>query len=249
MSLVGKVAIVTGAGQGIGRGIALKLAERGADVAIADINPNTANAVADEIKAMGRRSIAVETDVASNSSVNRMVQQVLTNLGTVDILVNNAGYTPPTTNPFFKENEELWSKVIAVCYIGMVYCCRAVVDTMIAKTYGKIISITSDAARVGQSGQAVYSGAKSAVAAFSKAISVELASYNINVNCVAPGATNTQAFASASPEMKEDAAKKYPLRRVAEIDDIANAVAFLASDEASFITGQQLSVSGGYTRL
>jgi 2-hydroxycyclohexanecarboxyl-CoA dehydrogenase len=249
MSFEGKVAIVTGAGQGIGRGIALKLAKNGANVAIADLNMDTANVVAAEVKALGRKSIAVKTDVASSASVNQMVQQVLANLGTIDILVNNAGYVAPAMTPFTKENEEYWSKVIAICYTGMVYCCKAVVDTMIAKKYGKIVSITSDAARVGQSGQAVYSGAKGAVAAFSKAISVELARYNINVNCVAPGATNTPAFAAAPLEMKEAAAKIYPLRRVAEIDDIANAVAFLASDEAGFVTGQQLSVSGGYTRM
>ena len=249
MKFEGKVAIVTGAGQGIGRGIALKLAQEGASVAIADLNPETANQVANEIKKMGRKAIAVQTDVTSSASVNQMVQQVLDTFGTVDILVNNAGYVAPKMTPFNKETEDYWDKVIDVCYKGVILCCLAVVDTMIAKKSGKIVSITSDAARVGQSGQAVYSGAKGAVAAFSKAISVELARYNINVNCVAPGATNTPAFASAPPEMREAAAKIYPLRRVAEIEDIANAVAFLASDEASFITGQQLSVSGGYTRM
>lgn len=248
MGFEGKVAIVTGAGQGIGKGIALKLAQKGCNVAIADLNLDTSNAVAKEIIALGRKSIAIKTDVSSSASVNQMVQQVLANLGTVDILVNDAGYVAPMMTPFIKETEEYWNKVISICYTGMVYCCKAVADTMIAKKYGKIVSITSDAARVGQSGQAVYSGAKGAVAAFSKAIAVELARYNINVNCVAPGATNTPAFAAAPAEMREAAAKMYPLRRVAEIDDIANAVTFLASDDASFITGQHLSVSGGYTR-
>jgi 2-hydroxycyclohexanecarboxyl-CoA dehydrogenase len=249
MGFEGKVAIVTGAGQGIGRGIALKLAQRGANVAVADLNLDTATAVAKEIQALGRKSLAIKTDVASSPSVSQMVQQVLAGFGTIDILINNAGYVAPAMTPFIKETEDYWNKVISICYTGMVYCCKAVSDSMIAKKYGKIVSITSDAARVGQSGQAVYSGAKGAVAAFSKAISVELARYNINVNCVAPGATNTPAFAAAPAEMKEAAAKMYPLRRVAEIEDIANAVTFLASDEAAFITGQQLSVSGGYTRM
>jgi 2-hydroxycyclohexanecarboxyl-CoA dehydrogenase len=120
---------------------------------------------------------------------------------------------------------------------------------MIAKKSGKIVNIASEAARVGQQGQAVYSGAKGGVVAFAKAIAKELARYNINVNCVAPGATNTPAFAAAPAEMREAAAKIYPLRRVAEVEDIANAVGFLASDEASFITGQVLSVSGGYTMI
>lgn len=249
MKLEGKVAIVTGAGQGIGRGIALKLAQEGASVAIADLNLETANQAADELKGLGHKAIAVQTDVSSSASVNQMVQQVLDSFGTVDILVNNAGYVSPMMTPFIKETEEYWEKVIGICYTGMILCSRAVVDTMIAKKSGKIVSITSDASKVGQSGQAVYSGAKGAVAAFSKAISVELARYNINVNCVAPGATNTPAFAQAPQEVKDAAAKMYPLRRVAEVQDIANAVAFLASDEASFITGQNLSVSGGYTRL
>jgi 2-hydroxycyclohexanecarboxyl-CoA dehydrogenase len=249
MRLEGKVAIVTGGGQGIGRGIALKLAQEGADVCIADLNQETAGTVADEIKALGRKAIAVKTDITVSEQVNKMVQQVVSDLSTVDILVNNAGYVAPMMTPFVKETEDYWNKVIAVCYTGMVLCCKAAADVMIEKKSGKIVSITSDAARIGQSGQAVYSGAKGAVAAFSKAISVELARYNINVNCVAPGATNTPAFQQAPQEMRDAAAKMYPFRRVAEVEDIANAIVFLVSDESSFITGQQLSVSGGYTRM
>jgi len=249
MEFEGKVAIVTGAGQGIGRGIALKLAQKGVSLVIADLNPETANVVAGEIKELGRQSIAIQTDVVSSTSVNQMVKQVLDNFGTVDILVNNAGYVAPKMTPFFNETEEYWDKVIAVCLKGVILCSRAVVDTMMEKNSGKIVSIASDAARVGQQGQAGYSGAKGGVVGFSKAIARELARYKINVNCVAPGATNTPAFAAAPVEMREAAAKIYPLRRVAEVEDIANAVVFLCSDEASFITGQTLSVSGGYTMI
>jgi 2-hydroxycyclohexanecarboxyl-CoA dehydrogenase len=247
MKLKDKVAIVTGGGQGIGEGIAMKLAREGAHVAIADLNLETANAVAEKVKALGCKAIGIQTDVTSSASVNAMVQQVVSALGTVDILVNNAGYVAPMMRNFTKETEDYWNQVIAVCLNGVIYCSRAVVDTMIAKQSGKIISIASDAARVGQQGQAVYSGAKGGVVAFSKAIAKELARYNINVNCIAPGATNTPAFQQAPAEMREAAAKIYPLRRVAEVEDIANAVAFLASDEAAFITGQIISVSGGYT--
>lgn len=247
MKLTDKVAIVTGGGQGIGEGIALKLAREGANVAIADLNLETANGVAKKISELGRNSIAIQTDVTKSVSVNAMAQEVISKLGTIDILVNNAGYVAPMMRNFTKETEEYWNQVIAVCLNGVIFCSRAVVDIMIAKESGKIISIASDAARVGQQGQAVYSGAKGGVVAFSKAIAKELARYKINVNCVAPGATNTPAFQQAPAEMREAAAKIYPLRRVAEVEDIANAVAFLASDDASFITGQILSVSGGYT--
>lgn len=249
MKLKEKAAIVTGAGQGIGEGIALKLAQMGANIVIADLNPETATSVAEKVKGLGRKAMAIETDVTISASVNQMVQKVLDELGTIDILVNNAGYVAPMMTPFIKENEEYWNKVIAVCLNGVILCSRAVVDTMIEKKSGKIVSIASDAARVGQYGQAVYSGAKGGVVAFSKAIARELARYNITVNCVAPGATNTPAFAKAPQEMREAAAKIYPLKRVAEVEDIANAVAFLASDEAAFITGQTLSVSGGYTMI
>ncbi len=249
MRLKDKVAIVTGAGQGIGEGIARKLASEGARVAIADLNVKTATAVAEEIKAAGGEAIAVETDVTSTASVNRMVEQVTAAFGTVDILVNNAGFVAPAMTPFTKETEDYWNKVIGVCLNGVIFCSRAVADVMMAKKSGKIVNIASDAARVGQQGQAVYSGAKGGVVAFAKAIAKELARYNINVNCVAPGATNTPAFAAAPAEMREAAAKIYPLRRVAEVEDIANAVTFLASDEAAFITGQVLSVSGGYTMI
>ena len=247
MKLKDKVAIVTGGGQGIGEGIAMKLAREGAHVAIADLNLETANAVAEKVKALGCKAIGVQTDVTSSASVNAMVQKVISELGTIDILVNNAGYVAPMMRNFTKETEDYWNQVIAVCLNGVILCSRAVVDTMIEKKGGKIVNIASDAARVGQQGQAVYSGAKGGVVAFAKAIAKELARYNINVNCIAPGATNTPAFQQAPAEMREAAAKIYPLRRVAEVEDIANAVAFLASDEAAFITGQIISVSGGYT--
>lgn len=249
MILKDKVAIVTGGGQGIGETICLTLAEKGANIAIADLNEETASGVTKKIAAMGRKALAIKTDVADSSSVNQMVEKVISELGGVDILVNDAGYVAPMMRRMVKEDEEYWDKVIAINFKGVILTSRAVIDHMMEKNSGKIVNIASDAARVGQFGQAVYSGAKGGVVAFSKAFAQEVAKYQINVNCVAPGATNTPAFAKAPPEMREAAAKIYPLKRVAETTDIANAVAFLASSDADFITGQTLSVSGGYTMI
>ena len=149
MKLKDKVAIVTGGGQGIGEGIALKLAREGAHVAIADMNLETANAVADKVKALGCKAIAVQTDVTNSASVNAMVQKVVSELGTVDILVNNAGYVAPMMRNFTKETEDYWNQVIAVCLNGVILCSRAVVDTMIEKKGGKIVNIASDAQELG----------------------------------------------------------------------------------------------------
>ena len=249
MDFKGKVAIVTGGGQGIGETISLNFAKLGADVAVFDLNMDTAGGAVAKIKAQGRKSIAVKCDVASSASVNAAVQQVIKDLGTVDILVNNAGFVNAAPSFFTKETEDYWKKIVDVCYFGVLFCCRAVLDTMIAKKSGKIVSIASDAGRVGQSGQAVYSGAKAGVIGFSKAIAKENARYMINVNCVAPGATGTPAFMQMPPEMRAKIADSYLFKRVAATQDIANGVAFLASEEASYITGQVLSVSSGYTMI
>ena len=249
MDFEGKVAIVTGAGQGIGKEIATKLAQQGANVALVDLNPETANDVAREIKELGRKAIAIKADVSSSTQVNQMVEQVLSNFGTIDILVNNAGFVSSQPAPFTQETEEYWDKVIAVCLKGVILCSRAVLDAMMAKKGGNIVNIGSDAGRVGQPGQAVYSGAKGGVIAFTKALAKEVARYAIRVNCVSPGATNTPAFQQAPPEVREGAIKACPLRKVAEPEDIANAVMFLCSSKANHVTGQVLSVSGGYTMV
>ena len=176
-------------------------------------------------------------------------RDVLKEFGTIDILVNNAGYVIPEQSWFKDETADYWDKVIDVCYKGTIYCSRAVLDTMIEKKNGKICSIASDAARVGQRGQAVYSGAKGAVIAFSKALAQEVAYYKINVNCVCPGATRTPGMDSMPKEMQEKIAKSYLFRRVAEPLDIANVVCFLTSELSEYMTGQTLSVSSGYTMI
>jgi 2-hydroxycyclohexanecarboxyl-CoA dehydrogenase len=243
----GKVAIITGAGQGIGEGIATYLAELGANIAIVEINMEKANAVVNKIKGLGRKAIAVNADVTSFDDMKRMASEVVSGLGDIHILVNNAGYVKPAQSYFIQEDVPYWQKVISVCYNGVIYCTRAVLDHMIEKKYGKIISIASDAGRVGQRGQAVYSGAKGGVIAFSKALAQEVARYNINVNCVSPGATWGPGMETMPKEMQEKIANSYLFRRLAYPKDHANAIAFLASDKSNYITGQTISVSSGYT--
>jgi 2-hydroxycyclohexanecarboxyl-CoA dehydrogenase len=247
MSFEGKVVIVTGGGQGIGKGIALHFGRLGANVAIAELNMQTGSEVAKEIQGMGRKAIVVKADVANYDDAQNMAKQVINEMGGIDILVNNAGYVKPEQSLFMQEDTAYWQKVISVCYNGVIYCTQAVLEHMIEKKYGKIVSIASDAGRVGQQGQAVYAGAKGAVIAFSKSIAREVARYNINVNCVSPGATWGPGMETMPKEMQEKIAKSYLFRRLAQPEDHANAVAFLASDESNYLTGQTISVSSGYT--
>ncbi len=249
MEFADKVVIVTGGGQGMGEKIAMTFAKEGASVAVLDLNLDTAKAVADQIKADGGKSLAIKTDVGKKAEVDAAIKQVLDTFGTVDILVNNAGFVYAKPSKFWQEDEEYWNKVIDCCYKGVMFCCNAVLPTMMEKKSGKIVSIASDAAKVGQSGQTVYSGAKGAVVAFSKGLAKEVARYGINVNCVSPGATRTPAFAQMTPEMQSKISDSYLFKRVAEPEDIANAVVFLASSKSCYMTGQNLSVSSGYTMI
>jgi 2-hydroxycyclohexanecarboxyl-CoA dehydrogenase len=249
MEFEGKAVIVTGAGQGMGETIALTYANEGANVAVLDLNLDTAKAVVEKIKAAGRKGIAIKTDVGKKAEVDEAVKQVLDAFGTVDILVNNAGFVYAKPSLFWQEDEAYWNKVIDCCYKGVMFCCNAVLPTMIAKKSGKIVTIASDAAKVGQNGQVVYSGAKGAAVAFSKGLAKEVARYSINVNCVSPGATKTPAFAEMAPEMQKKISDSYLFRRVAYPEDIANAVLFLSSEKSCYITGQNLSVSSGYTMI
>lgn len=246
MKLKDKVAIVTGAGQGIGRAIALDLASEGAKVCVADLNPDTANKTAEEIKAMGREAIAFKVDVTDLAQCDKMVKETLTAFGCVDVLVNNVGWDKMEL--FINSDPATWEKVIAINLRGPINCFKAVLPSMIERKYGRIVSISSDAGRVGSSGEAVYSGAKGGVIAFSKTVAREVARYGITVNCVAPGPTDTAFFAAVAgdnPAIAEGLKKAIPLRRLAQPEDIAGAVAFFSSDKASYITGQVLSVSGG----
>ncbi|MBX6378829.1 MAG: glucose 1-dehydrogenase [Clostridia bacterium] len=244
----GKTAIVTGGASGIGRAIVLELAREGADVVIADIQEEAARQVAGEVAATGRRALPYRTDVTSSANVREMVAAALREFGKIDILVNVAGWDK--VEPFVQSTEETWDKVIAINLKGPIICARAVLDHMIERRYGKICSIASDAGRVGSSGEAVYSGAKGGVIAFSKTLAREMARYGINVNVVCPGPTDTPLFrdiASYQPKIAGALEKAIPMGRLGKPEDLAPAVVFLVSDQAGYITGQTLSVSGGLT--
>lgn len=250
MRLTNKVAIVTGAGRGIGRAIALTLAREGANLAITDIDVNTATAAAQEISGMEREAVAIKTDVTRSDQVSEMVRAVLEKFGAIDILVNNTGWDK--VEPFIKNSEETWDKIININLKGPILCTRAVLDHMIAKNSGKILNIASDAGRVGSTGEVVYSATKGGVIAFTKALAREMARYKINVNCVSPGPADTpllQEIASYNPKLVDALQRAIPFRRIAQPQEVANAVLFLVSNEADYITGQTLSVSGGLTMV
>jgi len=250
MDLNGKVAIVTGSGGGIGRAIALRLGSLGARVVVADIKMPGAQETVSLLDKAGAKGLALGTDITSLTQVQEMVRTALNTYGQLDILVNNAGWDK--IEPFIKNTPDFWDTVIAINLKGPINCTRAALDPMIAKKYGKIINISSDAGRVGSTGEAVYSACKGGIIAFTKTIAREMARYQINVNCVCPGPTQTPLLAEITKgetggKIIEAMTNAVPFRRLAQPEDLAGAVAFLASDEAAFITGQTLSVSGGLT--
>ncbi|WP_104110353.1 SDR family NAD(P)-dependent oxidoreductase [Arthrobacter sp. N199823] len=243
--LENKIAIVTGAGSGIGRGIAEKLAAEGATVVVGDINEAAANETAG---ALGNDSIGLVTDVTSRESVDAMVAAVTEKYGRIDILVNNAGWDK--VEPFLQSKVPDWDRVIAINLYGTLHCSQAVLAVMAEQGHGAVINIGSDAGRVGSSGEAVYSAAKGGIIAFTKTAAREMARNKVTVNCVCPGPADTPLFAGISaenPKLRDALERAIPLRRLAQPADLANAVAFFASDEAAYVTGQTLSVSGGLT--
>ena len=249
-SLNGKTAFVTGAGSGIGRAIARRLAGDGARVAATDVNLPGVEDTAQLIRDAGGDVVAVQTDVTDFEAVRRAVGHAKDALGRIDILVNNAGWD--RIEPFIENTPGLWDKLIAINLKGPIHCCRAVLDDMIAAGSGKIISISSDAARVGSTGEAVYAACKGGIVSFSKTLARELARHKINVNVICPGPTRTRLLeeVTGGPQgarIIEAMTRAVPFRRLGEPEEVAAAVAFFASPDADFITGQVLSVSGGLT--
>ena len=262
LDLAGKVVVVTGGGSNIGRAISLAFAREGSNIALAEIDEAQGKKVADQANAMGSggRCIVIKTDVTKLGEVEAMVKKTLEEFGKIDMLVNNVGWDKPQL--FTETDPEFWDKVMALNYRSDLNCIKAILPHMIERKSGSIISISSDAGRVGEFREAVYAGCKAGVIALSKAIAREVGRYGIRLNVVCPGVTvpSPEEMGEGSmwkgdiakmfaPEAQEKIAKTYPLRRLGTGQDIANAVLFLASDAASFITGQTLSVSGGYSMM
>ncbi|PLX40369.1 MAG: short-chain dehydrogenase [Deltaproteobacteria bacterium] len=259
LGLEGKTAIVTGGASNIGKAICMKFAQEGANVVVVDWDEAQAKAVSEEIAGMGKQAIAVKTDVTDDVQVNDMVAMVVEKYGNIDILVNSVGGT--LDDYFMKENKEKWAKTVNMNLWSVIHCTRSVLDRMVEQNSGSIVSVGSDAGRAGEFREAVYAASKGGVIAFSKSLAKELGRNGIRFNVVCPGLTppkpenmgkgsHWQAqIDTFTDEVLKKAVKAYPLRKIGTADDTANAVIFLASDCAGNITGQTLSVSGGYTMM
>jgi len=247
MSFKDKVAVVTGAASGIGKATAEALAEEGATVVAADIDRDKGEAAIAAIRAKGHKADFIAVDLTDEASIKAFADAVQARFGVVDILINGAGWGK--THPFWEGSPEFWDKVVALNFVGPMQLAKALLPKMMERGSGKVVNIASDAGRVGSLGETVYSGAKGGLIAFTKSLAREMARYNINVNCVCPGPTETPLL-FAVPEKHLEAFKKaIPFRRFGKPSEVADAVVFFASDRASYITGQVLSVSGGLTMV
>ncbi len=245
--LAGKVAFVTGAGRGMGAAIAARLVEEGARVAVTDVDRSTAEATA---AALGEdHAVGIRVDITDTGSVHAGVLITLQTLGPIDVLVNNAGWD--RIAPFVDTDEDLWDRLIDINLKGPLRCTHAVLPGMIERQAGgRVINISSDAARVGSTGESVYSAAKAGIIGFTKTLARETARHNITANVICPGPTDTALLAEVgegNDKLIDSLKRGIPMKRLGRPDDVAGVVAFLASDDAGFITGQTLSVSGGLT--
>jgi 2-hydroxycyclohexanecarboxyl-CoA dehydrogenase len=245
MRLDGKTAVVTGAASGIGRATAEAFAHEGAYVLLADINDESGEAVAAALNAQGLGADYFHVDITDAASIDAFRQAALAKRGKVDIVANVAGWGK--TEPFVENKPEFWRKLIDLNFLGTVMVTRAFVDGMMERRAGRIVTVASDAGRVGSLGETVYSGTKGGVIAFTKALAREMARYDITVNCVCPGPTDTPLMAAVPDKIKEAFARVTPMRRLAQPSEVADAIVFFASPQSQFVTGQVLSVSGGLT--
>jgi 3-oxoacyl-[acyl-carrier protein] reductase len=243
MTLEGKIAIVTGAAQGIGRAIAETLAQHGADVAVADLDPGRSQDTVAAVAKLGRRALNVKVNVADFTDVKAMVDQVMKEWGKIDILVNNAGIT--RDGLLLRMKEEDWNLVLQVNLNGTFHCTKAVLQPMTKQRFGRIVNIASIVGVMGNAGQANYAASKAAVIGFTKTVAREYASRQVTVNAVAPGFIDTAMTQGLPADVKETLQKQIPLGRLGQPSDVAEAVSFLASDAAGYITGHVLHVNGG----
>ncbi|WP_354674561.1 2-hydroxycyclohexanecarboxyl-CoA dehydrogenase [Cupriavidus alkaliphilus] len=249
--LEGKTVIVTGGGGGIGGATCLRFARAGAAVGVLDLNPEASERVAAQIRDARGRALSVRCDITDRASVDAALAAVEQELGPIDVLVNNAGWD--VFRPFVKTEPAQWERLIAINLTGALHMHHAVLPGMVARQRGRIVNIASDAARVGSSGEAVYAACKGGLVSFSKTIAREHARHGITVNVVCPGPTETALFedykqgAGNPDKLVEAFTRSIPLGRIGQPDDLPGAVLFFAGDDAAFITGQVLSVSGGLT--
>lgn len=265
LGLTGKTVVVTGGSSHIGRGIVLAFAKERSNIVIADIDEVQAQKTAELARKLGGKVLVIRTDVTEAEQCEAMVKKTLDELGRLDVLVNNVGWL--REGMFIEKPREEWLKEVDICFWGTVNCIRAVINHMVAQESGRIVNMASAAGKVGQYRQAIYSATKGAVIALSKALAQECGRYGININAVCPGMVLPigaedigersmwrggaevmgRAFEEMTSEIKEKMAKAYPLRRLGKAEDVASLVVFLASDAASWITGQAISVDGGIT--
>ena len=244
MDLLGKVAIVTGAGRGLGWAVAQRLAQDGANLVIAEIDGKSAEEKAAATRQMQREALAVQMDVSQWSDVQRLVRETMSRFGRIDILVNNAGILG-SYYPVMEYPEEIWDQVIAVNLKGTFLCSKAVLPIMKKQGSGNIVSMASVAGKEGNASMAPYSASKGAIIAFTKTLAKETAAYNVRVNCVSPTLIETDMVKEMTPEQRALLTSKIPMGRLGKPEEVAAVVKFLVSDEASFVTGQCYDISGG----
>jgi len=244
MDLEGRVAIVTGAGRGLGWAIAERLAQDKAKVVIAEINWPSAQEKAEAIQKVKREALPIQVDVSQWGDVQNMVEQVMKKFGRIDILINNAGILGPYF-PLMEYPEDIWDRVIAVHLKGTFLCCKAVLPIMKAQGSGRIVNMASVAGKEGNAQMAPYSAAKAGIMALTKTLAKEMAPNNVLVNCVSPALIETDMAKEMTPEQRALLTSKIPLGRLGRPEEVAAVVKFLVSDEASFVTGQCYDISGG----